>query len=335
MLPSAGFLDMLELARTQPDLVFSSLSYMTDPDPLGSHESRVNRLKRAISPEVLVALYRLAFAVDVSDLLDQVRVPALVLHRRRSASVPFRLGRQLAVDLPDAQFVGLEGRAHNLWEEDPDAALDAIGEFLGIDGLSRSRRAATAQTASPARESPARESPTAESITVMFTDIADSTALTGRLGDQAAQQLVRAHNQLVRDALETHRGHEVKHLGDGIMAWFRSASAALHAAAMIQRTAQAENQHERERDADAPSLEIRIGLNAGEPILEDEDLYGAVVQIAARTCAAAEPGQILVTPVVRQLAAGKSFAFTDAGERELKGIDHVVNLWSLEVESAG
>jgi class 3 adenylate cyclase len=313
---SAGFLEMLELAKVQPDLVFSGLSYMTDPDPLGSHAVRVDRMKRAISPEVLVAFYRLAFAVDVSDLLAKVTVPTLVLHRRRSAPVPFRLGRLLAAELPDARFVELEGKAHNLWEEDPDSALDAIGQFLGIDELAATRRDAIPRSS------------TAESITVMFTDIAGSTELTGRLGDVGGQQLVRIHNQLVRDALRAHHGREVKHMGDGIMASFRSATAALDAASMIQRSVQAVRQN----DEGATQLEIRIGLNAGEPIVEEDDLYGAVVQTAARTCAAAVPGQVLLTPVVRHLAAGKSFRFTDAGARQLKGIEPALNLWALEVE---
>ena len=318
---SRAFLEMLELARTQPDLVFSSLSYMTDPDPLGSHETRVNRMKRAISPEVLVALYRLAFEVDVSDVLSQVDVPTLVLHRRRSASVPFRLGRRLAAELPDARFVELSGKAHNLWEEDPDPALDAMGRFLGIDGLAAARRRATARTGSAATES----------MTLMFTDMADSTHLTGRLGDEGGQALVRRHNDLVRHALRAFGGREVKHLGDGIMASFRSASAALDAAATIVRDAE----EIARRDPAASALRIRIGLNAGEPIQEDDDLYGSVVQVASRTCAEAEPGQVLVTPVVRHLAEGKPFTFTRAGEHRLKGVDEPLPLWSLDVTPVG
>ncbi len=315
---SAAFLEMLELARSQPDLVFSSLSYMTDPDPLGSHETRVNRMKRAISPEVLVALYRLAFSVDVTELLPAVDVPTLVLHRRKSASVPFRLGRRLAAELPDARFVELQGKAHNLWEEDPDPALEAIGRFLGIDRLAATRRAATVGGASS----------TSESITLMFTDMADSTRLTGRLGDEGGQALVRLHNEIVRDALRAYGGHEVKHLGDGIMASFRSASGALDAASMIQRSARLLA----ETDPDAAELQIRIGLNAGEPILEGDDLYGSVVQLASRTCGAAQPGQVLVTAVVRHLAAGKPFAFTEVGERDLKGVDQHLMLWSLDLD---
>lgn len=317
---SSAFLEMLELARSQPDLVFSSLSYMTDPDPLGSHETRVNRMKRAISPEVLVALYRLAFSVDVSGLLSDIQVPTLVLHRRKSASVPFRLGRRLAAELPDARFVELAGKAHNLWEEDPDPALDAIGRFLGIDRLAAARRAAAAGGASA----------TSESVTLMFTDMVRSTELTGRLGDEGAQVLVRLHDEIVRDALRAYGGREVKHLGDGIMAAFRSASAALDAASTIQRRARALA----DAESSAALLEIRIGLNAGEPILEGDDLYGSVVQVAARTCGVAAPGQVLVTPVVRHLAAGKPFAFTDAGEQELKGVDHPVTLWALEVDGS-
>ena len=312
---AAKFLDMLEMARFQPTIVFSSLSYITDPDPQVGHESRVSRLRKAISPETLIDLYRLSFSVDVSSLLPKVTMPTLVLHRSRTRSVPFVLGRQLGADLPDGRFVGLEGRAHNLWEEDADAALGAIGEFLGIEDV--------ALPSGSGLDHPRLQ----ESMTVMFTDMCESTGMTGRLGDRAAHNVVRAHNQLVRQSLQRFGGREVKHTGDGIMASFRSASAALQAVIEMQSSAQ-----EMRRTGAAPDLNLRIGLNAGEPISEEEDLFGVVVQIASRVCDASAPGQVLVTSVVRALATGKGFQFVDIGEHELKGLAEPLHLWALALE---
>ncbi len=78
-----------------------------------------------------------------------------------------------------------------------------------------------------------------------------------------------------------------------------------------------------------PNLQVRVGLNAGEPIAEDDDLFGTAVNLAARICAHAEAGQILAPIVVRELAAGKQFMFADLGETELRGFEDPVRLYEL------
>jgi adenylate cyclase len=139
------------------------------------------------------------------------------------------------------------------------------------------------------------------------------------LGDGRAQELVRVHNEIVRGALAAHGGAETKHTGDGIMASFPSASSALACAVAVQRAVAAR--------ADAPR--VRIGLNAGEPVAEEADLFGTAVQLARRVCDHAGPGQILVSDVVRQLAAGKGFAFSDVGAVALKGFEEPVRLFEV------
>ena len=151
--------------------------------------------------------------------------------------------------------------------------------------------------------------------TIMFTDLESSTALTQRLGDDAAQELVRKHDVTVRLALEGHGGREIKHTGDGIMASFASAVAAVTAAAQIQR------------DLADTQIGVRVGLNAGEPISEDGDLFGTAVQLAARITDRAEPGQVLVSNVVRELCAGKQFTFEPLGDAALKGFNEPVALY--------
>ena len=108
------------------------------------------------------------------------------------------------------------------------------------------------------------------------------------------------------------------------MASFSSASSALDSAIAIQRGVAA---HVAEHP-DSP-LGVYVGLNAGEPIAEDDDLFGTSVDLAARICGRAEPGQILASDVVRQLAAGKDFLFSDLGETELRGFEDPVKLWEL------
>ena len=151
--------------------------------------------------------------------------------------------------------------------------------------------------------------------TIMFTDLESSTALTQRLGDAGAQEVLHGHNDAVRKSLEAHGGREVKHTGDGIMAAFPSAVRAVEAALQIQR------------DLAGAEVRVRIGLNAGEPIAEDDDFFGTAVQLAARICDRAEPGQILVSRVVADLCAGKQLSFQSAGEAHMKGFDKPVALF--------
>ncbi|MEX0786429.1 MAG: nickel-binding protein [Dehalococcoidia bacterium] len=157
--------------------------------------------------------------------------------------------------------------------------------------------------------------------TILFSDMEESTALTQRLGDAAMMEVLRVHNQVLRDALSACSGTEVKHTGDGIMASFAAASRGVECAVAAQRAYAAHN----ERDALRP-LQVRIGLTAGEPVMEHHDLFGAAVQLAKRICDEAQPGQILVANVVRELCIGKDVLFADMGDRLLKGFESPVRL---------
>lgn len=162
-------------------------------------------------------------------------------------------------------------------------------------------------------------------VTVLFTDVESSTATRRQLGDTRAQDIVRAHNAIVREALRQSGGREVKQTGDGIMAAFSAVSNALNCAVEIQRAIAA-------HAAAHPELPFRayIGLNAGEPIAEEEDLFGTCVDLAARICAQATPGQILVSDVVRQLAEGKGFSFSDQGEADLRGFEDPCRVYEVQ-----
>jgi class 3 adenylate cyclase len=150
--------------------------------------------------------------------------------------------------------------------------------------------------------------------TIMFTDIEESTTLTQKLGDAGAMQIVRTHDDVVRTAIKARGGSEVKHTGDGIMAAFPSVVGAIKAAVEIQ-------QHLAATSAAPAPIRVRIGMAAGEPVTEGDDLFGATVQLAARLCARAQPGSILVAAPVHDLALGKGFEFRSRGRLRLKGFE--------------
>src|SRR5437763_7640130 len=102
-------------------------------------------------------------------------------------------------------------------------------------------------------------------------------------------KFLRVHDRIVRDALAAAKGREVKHTGDGIMASFVSAAAAVRCAAQIQRELV-----QRAREKNHP-IKVRIGAAAGEPVERNSDIFGSTVQLAARLCSHAEPEQIVVS----------------------------------------
>lgn len=157
--------------------------------------------------------------------------------------------------------------------------------------------------------------------TLMFTDMANSTAMTETLGDDAALELLDKHHEKVRSALANNNGREVKTIGDGFLASFVSVESAVRCASDIQRALDRHN-----AVAGAFPIQVRIGLGAGEPVVREDDLFGSVVNQTARICACAQPGQILVSRVVRELCVGKKFKFAPIGPLSLKGFPQAVEV---------
>lgn len=158
---------------------------------------------------------------------------------------------------------------------------------------------------------------------ILFTDMEGSTSLTQQLGDEKAMEVLRAHDSIVREALGAAGGHEVKHTGDGIMASFNSVVDAARCSVEIQKRLEGES------SIQAHASRVRVGMTAGEPVTENEDLFGAAVQLAARICAASQPGGILASNVVRELSLGKGLTWNDVGPVDLKGFDEPINLYEL------
>lgn len=159
--------------------------------------------------------------------------------------------------------------------------------------------------------------------TILFTDIEGSTNFTQRVGDIKAMEMIRSHDRIVRDGVETNGGHVVKHTGDGLMASFVSVAQAIQSAIVIKRKLAEYNAR-----SDEP-INVRIGLAAGEPVTENDDLFGAAVQQAARLCSEATVESIFVSGAVHDLAIGKGFHFKGHGELVLKGFDEPTRVFEV------
>ena len=280
----------------------------TEPEAASRFASLI---KACTTPNVVVKVLAATLSFDVTGVLDQVRVPTMVIFRPELRAASFEQSRLLASAIPGARVVLLEGGSVAPYLGNVDAAITEIDGFL-------SNRATAPRPARPGNGA---------LQTILFTDIEGSTTLTQRLGDVAARVVLRRHEQIVREALGKHGGAEIKAMGDGFMASFGSAVAAVECAIALQRTLGEHN-----ATSDVP-VRIRIGMNAGEPIAEDGDLFGTAVITAARIGAQAGVGEIHVSDVVRQLVAGKGFRFIDKGEVTLRGFDEPIRIHAVDWET--
>jgi class 3 adenylate cyclase len=151
-------------------------------------------------------------------------------------------------------------------------------------------------------------------VTIVFTDIEDSSGLVSRLGDAEARSLIRQHDEVLRQAARANEGVEIERAGDGFMIAFSTASRAVSFAIDFQRALGAHAET-------APAgIRVRVGMETGEVIAEEQGYFGRTVFLASRIADLAEGGQIVVSEATRHIAAGGGFAFRDLGEHELKGL---------------
>lgn len=165
---------------------------------------------------------------------------------------------------------------------------------------------------------------------LLVTDMVGFTPMVQRLGDYEAQQLIRAHNRLLRRCLHSRAGIEVTHTGDGMIAAFNSVHDALSCAIVMQKTV---TRYASSLRWDWP-LRIRVGIHAGEPLPEEGRLFGLCVNIAVRVCLMAGGSRVLVSDVVRRLATESSLSFSQYGLVPLKGIASPLRLHELLWRSA-
>jgi class 3 adenylate cyclase len=248
-------------------------------------------------------------AWNAEDSLPLVSARTLVMHRRDDSIFPFAAGQAIAAGIKNARFLPLQGDVHEYSLDDSAAVLDATLAFLA-EGERKPR--------------PRKAAPAASGVTtVLFTDIVGHTEMMQRLGDAKGRDVLREHERITRETLKSHGGAEVKTMGDGFMASFGSVTSAMECAIALQRAFAAHT------DSMPEPLHVRVGLNAGEPIEEDGDLFGATVILASRIAAKAGAGEILVPETVRGLLSGKGFMFGDRGEFVPKGFDEGVRLWDV------
>jgi len=241
-------------------------------------------------------------AVDVTDLLSLVEVPTLVLHPRQLELLGVDVARGLAARIPNARLTLLEGGGIFPYAGDIVAAAGAIDDFLD-----------------EGRDISGRESaPSSGTAIILFADIADSTALTERLGDAAFREKARDLDRTLRSIIRDDAGTAIegKLLGDGVLAVFTSARHAIEAALACAKAG-----------ADA-GLPLHLGLHAGDVIREENNVYGGAVNIASRISGLSAPGEVLLSETVRSLArTSAGVTFEDRGEQALKGVGDAVRVW--------
>lgn len=270
--------------------------------------SMAAEIRRNIEPEPFAQFLECAYdTTDVSERLREVTAPTLVVHRIEDALMPFAAAQEMAARIPNARLLALPGGNMFFLGDDVGEIQRALIDFLD-EG--RARKAAAEAAPGGVR-------------TVLFTDLVGHTEMMQRLGDERGRKVLREHELITRDLLRQHGGAEIKTMGDGFMASFTSVTKATDCAIALQRAFAAH------ADSMSEQLRVRVGLNAGEPIEEDGDLFGATVIMASRIAAKAGAGEILIPEPLRHLLTGKSYVYADRGEAILKGFEDAVRLYEV------
>ena len=254
---------------------------------------RMQRL--AVSPAAAVALWRMTMDTDVRDLLPAIHVPTLLMHRTDGRLVNVECGRHLAQHIDGVRFVEFPGA--DLFFVDLSDLADVVEEFV---------------TGKPPQPESDRVL-----VTVMFTDIVESTTMLAEVGDRQWHNLLDRHDEVVDRALERYRGRKVNPTGDGVLAIFDGPVRAVQCGCAI-------------RDGVAGlGLDVRVGLHTGEVELRGNDVAGVNVHIAARIAALANAGDVLVTRTLTDLVAGSRLRFSDRGEHALKGVPRTWHVYAV------
>jgi class 3 adenylate cyclase len=245
-------------------------------------------------------MFELFIRMDVRDILGAVHVPTLVLHRRGDRLIGVAGGRYLAEHIPGARFVELDGVDHLPFAGDQEQVLAEVEEFLTG---SRPHRAAADRVLA----------------TVLFVDIAGSTALAARLGDAAWAATRERFLVAARRELDRYDGTEVDVAGDGLFAVFTGPARAIRCAVAIRD------------DVEGVGLQLRAGVHAGEVERDDRGgVSGLAVHIGARVMAEAAPGEVVVSGTVKDLVVGSGLHFADRGVRDLRGVPGTWALFAVE-----
>ncbi len=259
---------------------------LADQENVRSWLGRLERL--SLSPGALRRMLSYSEGLDVRDLLPEINVPSLVLHRSDDGLIDVRHSRYLAANLPGARLVELPGDDNLPSAGDSEALVGEMEEFLTGGRSGGVQRAM---------------------LTVLFTDIVDSTGHAARLGDARWRDLLSSQERAVREVLARFGGTEVKTIGDAFLVIFDGPpSSALRCARAVV-------------EAVRPlGVELHVGLHTGECEIVGDDVGGMAVHIAARVAALAEPGEILASGTAYGTVVGSGLDFTFRGDHVLKGV---------------
>jgi pimeloyl-ACP methyl ester carboxylesterase len=281
-----AYLELIERQWSdEADLSVVAPSLMHDP---AARQRFAETRRMSASPGAALSIARMNSEIDVRHALSAIHVPTLILHRAPDRDVAVENGRYLAANIPGARYVEFPTGDHLLTTGDVDGVLDEIEEFLtGV-----------------------RHGPEPDRVlaTVLFTDIADSTARAAAMGDHRWTELKSAHHAIVRRELTRFRGCEIDTAGDGFFATFDGPARAIRCALAIGR------------GVEPLGLRIRAGLHTGEVEIRQKEATGLAVHIGARVMSSAAAGEVLVSSTVRDLVAGAGIVFEDRGAHQLKGV---------------
>ena len=257
--------------------------------------------RAAAGPGMARRLLRSIAECDVSDILPEIDVPTVVLHRRGDPFARAEWSDELAALIPGAVRIELEGQDHLPWMGDSWDVTSALEEWM---------------TGRPVHATPSERR--RRFAAVVFTDIVDSTGRNAISGDEAWANLVRVHNEVTRTIVDSHGGWSVKSTGDGFLACFDTPEAAARCALAL---------HQALARWDVP---IRAGLHCGEVERVDvHDVVGMTVNIASRVCGEAPPGATLASRILANQLVGSGIEATELGGHRLKGVPGVVDLVAL------
>lgn len=293
--PAAQEAAILKTWGTAASLPGFAPSLARDPE-FRAWWARFERL--SASPSAVIKLRRMNSEIDVRPVLSSIQAPTLVIHRTGDVRVRIEAAREVASKVPNARMLELPGEDHFVWLDESGRVMSAIRDFAG---------AATAEIETERMLA-----------TVLFTDIVESTRRAVELGDAQWRSVLDAHNSLARHEIRRFRGREVKTLGDGMLATFDGPARAV-------RCAQSIAAHVR-----GLGIVIRAGLHTGEiEIVDEHDVGGIAVSIAARVSQLAGGDEVLVSRTVKDLVAGSGLSFADLGARAIKGLEDPMQIYRL------
>lgn len=274
-------------------------------DNAGAAHRTAAIMRESSSVEIHDRVHANYLEADITPSLSRVRCPVLVAYRSEGTSPLPSSARYLAAAIPGATMKAFPGASLLFLAADAEEIAAAFRDFL---------------RAPPADETDGA-GPTFE--TLLYTDIEGHTAIMQRLGDDRGRAVMREHERITRRAIVRHHGREALTTGDGFLVRFTSAHDALGCSIELQHDLA-------EASAELPvELRVRVGITAGEPIVEGDEIHGAVVFAARRVAGDARGGEVLVSNVVRELAAGRGLAFEEHGMLKVTGQDEPLHLWRL------